>query len=272
MKSAWVVVVAVCVVLTSAAFAQTPRQMGMGGAAIGVADDAGAWFQNPAGLGALNVACPTEGKEWAADAVAAYADAGDADAWLLTGSAWKPADRWGIGAGYVDGDEYGKSYGIGYGANWKTSPLSWGANLVVEDPDDAGSDTYFNLGFMYRFAVPEKAPIRLGLLIEDVTDQSDNGPYFDLGVAWPVAPQWLVAADITDITDETDDGPYFSGGVEYSFVGTGWKARAGFADTGDGHDLTLGAGYAFGNQWRVDAAWQNADEDDIWSVGAGYTW
>ena len=63
MKSAWIVVVAVCVVLTSAAFAQTPRQMGMGGAAIGVADDAGAWFQNPAGLGALNVACPTEGKE-----------------------------------------------------------------------------------------------------------------------------------------------------------------------------------------------------------------
>lgn len=272
MKSAWVVV-AVCVVLTSAAFAQiTPRQMGMGGAGIGVADDAAAWYQNPAGLGALNIACPVEGKEWAADAVGAFMDAGDVDGFILTGSGWKPGDLWGLGAGYADVEDAGSAFGIGYGANWKNSAFSWGANVVFEDPDAGDSDTFFNVGLMYRFMQPEKAPIRLGLLIEDITDESDNGPFFNLGIAWPAAPQWLVAVDVVDVTDETDDGPYFSGGVEYSFVGTGWKARAGFADTGDDHDLTLGAGYAFGNQWRVDAAWQNADADDIWSIGAGFTW
>ncbi|MEN6642061.1 MAG: hypothetical protein ABFE08_06410 [Armatimonadia bacterium] len=283
MKSAWVVVL-VCVVLTSAAFAQlstsqflggaslTPRAAGMGGAAIGVADDAGAWLQNPAGLAALNVACPSEDKLWAADAVLSFADAGDVDGWALTGSAWKPSSAYGFGAGLLNIDDLGDLVGAGYGAAWKNTPFSWGVNVVnVSLDDDSFDDTIFNLGLMYRFAVPEKAPIRFGLLVEDITDQSDLGPFFSLGMAWPVTPQWLVAADVTDVTGETDDGPFFSGGVEYSFVGTGWKARAGFADTGDGHDLTLGAGYAFGNQWRVDAAWQNADNDDILSIGAGYT-
>lgn len=295
MKSAWVVVALVCVVLTSAGWAQlvTPRAMGMGGASVGVADDAAAWIQNPAGLGALSMACPDEEKEWANDAILSYSDAGAGDGVGLTWSGWKPAKAYGFGAGYGTADAgasgFGLSagmdvdaFGIGYGRQIKDGPLSIGLNVLRVEADvwitdgessisASAKETLFNLGFLYKFEQPEKAPIRLGLLVSDVTDESNMGPQFSLGVAWPVAPQWLVAVDVLDVTDESDDGPYFSGGVEYSLAETPWKFRAGLADTGDGHDLTLGAGYNFGNKWRVDAAWQNADYDDVWSIGAGFS-
>jgi len=362
MKSAWVVVL-VCVVLTSAAFAQddfeipsgaisaaadlvgfrpvlsiSPRQLGMGGAGIGVADDGAAWYQNPAALGQLNL-CPAEGKKWANDVIGSITDATDSG-FGVTWSGWQPEKRMGFGVGYLnssvsfgasaeeiaelfeniggDADDLGvdfgdgislereiTQFGAGFGMGLKNSPFSFGLSIIRNEDkfsaamgDEGGSlddnNTLINLGFMYTFAQQDKAPIRVGLTVNDLTserkairfnDANDNdaveldevsiediGPFFNLGVAWPVTPQWLVAIDVTDITDETDDGPFFSGGVEYSFIDSPLKLRAGLADTGDGHDLTLGAGYAFGNQWRVDAAWRNADEDDIWSVGAGYTW
>lgn len=314
MKSAWVVAL-VCVVLASGVFAQSlmgpsaivsPRSLGMGGVGIGVADDGAAWFQNPAGLGALNL-CPAEGKKMANDIIGNINDTGDSG-FGLTWSGWNPEKKQGFGAGYFKSEISAgiedvfsaslenKQFGVGYGAALKNSPFSWGVSVVRskldasidilgEDFSGDDSSTMWNLGFMYQFVQPEKAPIRVGLTINDLTSETlaakfdddedeivseEVGPFWNLGVAWPVAPQWLVAVDVTDITGEFEDGPFFSGGVEYCFADSPLKARAGLIDTGDGHDLTLGAGYTFGNQWRVDAAWANTDVDNTWSVGAGF--
>lgn len=255
-----------CVVLTSAAFAQiSPRSMGMGGTGVGVANDGVAWGQNPAGLGALDLKAP-EGKTWGNDAIGAYADSGSSDAWSASWSGWQPAEAQGFGAGYADND-YSKMFGAGFGMALKNSPLSFGVNVYSVDPDMGSSKTYFDLGAMYQFVQPEKAPIRVGLVARDIADEVQTT--FDLGVAWPAAPDWLVAVDILDVTDEFNTA--FNAGLEYKFGDLmEWTARIGEVDNGTDNNLTLGAGYAFANNWRVDAGWVDTDGDSTWSVGAGF--
>lgn len=272
MKSAWVVAVLVCVVLTSSAFAQitfglTPRAAGMGGASIGVADDVAAWFQNPAGLAALNVPCP-DGSEWGHEAGAAYADIMGMDAYGISWSGWKPANNLGVGAGFVDVDGLGRALGAGFGIGSSSMPLSGGLNVININPAGPGSsDTLFNVGLMYRFEQPGRAPVRLGTTVVDVTDETGAGPFWNAGIAWPATPNLLIAMDVIDITDELDT--QFSGGVEVAFGNQReWRARGGFMDfIGADPELTLGVGYSQ-NRWRLDFAWINAAADDIWSVGA----
>lgn len=269
MKSAWVVVL-VCVVLATGAFAQgfglSPRSMGMGTAGIGVADDGAAWFQNPAGLANLNVQCQ-DGKLWANDVIGFVGDSDDT-LWGVNWSGWQPAKGMGFGAGYTSlagGDE--KTYGVGFGMNITKTPLSAGVSLM--HISDGGSDTFGNIGLLYRFVQPGKAPIRLGLTVLDVTDQI-GGPVWNLGVAWPATPDLLVAVDWNDVSDKYNSA--FNAGAEYAF-GTNkeWRARAGIFDTGDSHKLTLGAGYALPKNWRVDAAWADTEGHSTWSIGAGYS-
>jgi hypothetical protein len=266
MKSAWIVAVVVCVVLTSGVWAQTTaRSLGMGATGVGVADDAAAWFQNPAGLGALNLKVQDE-KLWANAVDGTYVDWGDEDGFAIDWSGWQPAKLWGVGAGFASGDDE-NDYGAGFGATFKNTPFSWGVNVMVEDPDPGSTNTYFNVGLMYRFVQPEKEPVRLGLLVRDLTDESNNGPFLDLGVAWPATDKLLVAVDFNDVTDEVDT--QINAGVEYKFGLTNeWAGRAGMVDNGDGHDLTLGAGYSVKN-WHFDAAWVSSDPDNTWSVSAG---
>lgn len=264
MKYVWMVAVLMCVVLTSSAFAQfTPRQLGMGNAATAVADDGGAWFQNPAGLGSLNVACQ-ENKKWANDIIGFGGDSSDS----FFGGTWSgfmPEKAQGFGAGYVD-DSFTKMWGAGFGMDWGKTPFSVGINFLQNDPDDdcVDSSTFVDLGFMYKFARADADPVRVGLVVQDLFDDSDNGPFFNFGIAWPVNDQLLLAADIVDLSDQIDSR--FNVGAEYLF-GTQheWAARAGAVDG----DLTLGAGYAFANNWRIDAAWADTDVDSTWTVGAG---
>lgn len=263
MKYVWMVAVLVCVVLTSSAFAQlaTPRAMGMGNAATAVADDAGAWFQNPAGLAGLNVAAP-EGKDWANDVIGAYADYGDTG-FGVTWSGFQPAKGQGFGAGYVDAGDT-KYLGAGFGMNWKDSPLAWGVNVLRNDPDAGSSDTLFNIGLLYKAARTDAAPVRVALVVNDVTDETNNGPWFDLAVAWPATDKLLIALDAIDVTDEFDST--FNFGAEYVCGATNeWALRAGSNDS----DLTLGAGYKFGNNWRADFGWADTAGDSVWTVGAG---
>jgi hypothetical protein len=257
----------------------SPRSLGMGGGGIAVADDSVAWVQNPAGLGALNVPV-MEGKTWGNDALGSYTKEDDDHSWGLSWSGWTPAQKLGAGVGYMD-MPYSKSYGAGFGMGLKNSPLSLGINVVHTSWDSysymtsaaaksasSDSQTLFNLGALYQFARPEAAPIRLGLLVEDLTNETDIGPWFDLGIAGKVTPDLLLAVDCVDVTNETDDGPYFDPGAEYTLpTAKAWKVRAGLYDSGDGHELTLGAGYSFVNNWRVDFGWQNSDPDATWAVG-----
>jgi hypothetical protein len=280
MKSLWIVAVLVCVVLTSGVWAQSmvnvsPRAAGMGGAAIGVADDASAWYQNPAGLGALNLSCKP-GSEYASDAMAAWASNNDDSAWGVTWSGWKPKDKMGFGAGYGWLHDTGSAYGAGFGASFKSFPLSLGANVMGINPDGPDEDqTIINLGAMYLCNQGQgKAPIRLGLTVGDVTNQYDDGAVWSAGIAWPATPELLVALDVVDIGTAWNNNALFSGGVEYACgKAKEWRARAGFMGTEDEDGdtstrLTLGAGYA-AKDWRVDVAWVNTDPDSTWSIGLG---
>lgn len=290
MKSLWIVAVLVCVVLASGVWAQgaaalSPRAAGMGGVGIGVADDAAAWFQNPAGLAALNLKSINE-SEYANDALVAFGQNGDDNAWELTWSGWKPADSIGFGAGYFNLDNEGSIFGAGFGAGFKTVPLSFGVSLMGLNPDDddyemtpgqfggfgGGDDqTILNLGAMYRFSQGEgKSPIRVGLTVMDITDQLNNdGAIWSAGIGWKPIEDLLVAVDVNDFTTQVGDCT-ISGGVEYAFgPQKEWRGRAGLIAAGDDdHELTLGLGYV-SNRWRADFAWINTDPDNTWSLGVG---
>jgi hypothetical protein len=149
------------------------------------------------------------------------------------------------------------------------------------DPDAASGETIFNIGLMYRFDQPEGGPVRLGLVVSDVTNQTKEtitvasmsktvgGAEVALGVGWPVTDTLLLAVDVTDITNRTDSGPFVSAGVEFKAgEANQWRLRAGLVDTGDGHDLTLGAGYLWKN-WRADFGWEETDPGHLWTVGGG---
>jgi len=237
----------------------------MGSAVTGMANDGSAWFQNPAGLGALDLACP-EGKLWANDAIAGFADMGPSDAWGVTWSGWQPAKALGFGAGYADTDS-NSILGGGVGMGIKNLPLSVGLSVWNNNPDMGSDTTFVDLGLLYQFVQPEKAPIRLGLVARDLTDEIQTT--FDLGVAWPAAPNWLVAVDVKDVSDEFNT--LFDAGVEYTFGKTAeWAARIGEVDDSVDNNLTLGVGYKFANNWRVDAAWVDGSVDDTWGVSAGF--
>lgn len=276
-----------CLVVTTGAFAQaiTPRALGMGTAQTGVADDAAAWFYNPAGLAALNVPVP-EGKEWGHDALgfwseykiksSSYADpissqsSSSSSSWNTLGgtwSGWRPDRLMGVGAGVVDIEDTSTSIGAGIGWASKSNPLSWGLSLVHHNPDNASGKLLVDIGVMYRFAQPNRAPIRLGLVGRDVTDQYDF--MLDFGAAVPATEDLLIAIDVLDVTGSSPDGPYVNGGVEYTMGRQGeWKLRAGINDTGSDRNLCLGAGYNW-TQWRMDIAWSDIDSGDLWSLGLG---
>jgi len=282
MKSLWIVAVLVCVAATGV-WAQSmatfsPRAMGMGGAGIGVADDAAAWFQNPAGLAALNLQCK-EGNEYANDALVGFADQDESNAWLISWSGWKPSDNIGFGAGYGDMEDVASAFGAGFGAGIKNIPLSLGINVMSVNVDGSGDDpayddgdddqTILNFGAMYRFDQGEgKAPVRLGVTADDITEEFDRGVIWNAGIAWPATPELLIALDVNDLSEEIGDAT-FNGGAEYAFgLNKEWRGRAGLMDDGDETNFTVGFGYAAKN-WRADFAWIDTDPESTWAVGVG---
>jgi hypothetical protein len=257
----------------------------MGGAVIGVADDGAAWMQNPAGLAALNVPV-MEGKIWGADAIGTYANMDDidefdsstsSDAWGINISGYQPAKGVGFGGGYSDAVDIASIWGLGAGMAIKDSPFSLGLNFVDYSADSGpitgaqvliGDDdaTMVSLGALYRVMREEGAPVRLGLVVQDLFGDSHNGPFFNLGVAWPATPDLLVAVDVLDITDETNLGPYFNAGLELrAGKMKQWAVRAGLTDTDD-TDFTVGAGLNL-EKWRLDAAYADI-ADGMWAISA----
>lgn len=253
--------------------AMSSRAVGMGGAVVGVANDARAWVFNPAGLPGINLTAEPGGSWDGLAGIAWGTNRGTKNDTMSLSASMKrtPDSNWGVGVGYLDSEKAFSAMGAGYGYQFKDSPLCVGASVYRVDPDFVGAsaETAFDLGFMYSFAIEDREPVKVGAVIRDVTQDLFAGAKrtFDAGASWKVAPQWLVAVDITDITDESNAGPFISGGAEYTF-GTNmeWQARAGFADDGQDHNLTLGAGYNFG-KWSVDAAFVNIKGGDFWTIG-----
>lgn len=311
MKSAWIVAVLVCVVLASSAWAQlpvafSPRGMAMGGAGIGVADDSSAWFQNPAGLSALNLSA-REGNAWAHDVSASFMSFGGLDGspidaiegFRASWSGFNPEKGVGVGAGYANIDDLGVLVGAGVGTKIGGTGLSVGLNVVNLDPFFVGipDETLLNAGAMYLIDQgDDKMPIRIGVTLNNITGEDMFGipwdPVFiNAGIAWPVTSDLLVAIDLTDLTTELDDvssslfsGVQVNGGVEYRFGSAReWVVRAGVLNLPIdilNTQFSAGVGYNFG-RYRVEGSWISPidisglppgfDFNSTWSIGAGMT-
>jgi len=284
MKSAWIVVVLVCVVLATSAWAQlpvafSPRGMAMGGAGIAVADDSSAWFQNPAGLSSLSLSC-REGKAWAHDVSASFMSFGGVDGtpfdaiegFRASWSGFNPEKGVGVGAGYANIDDLGVLVGAGVGTKIGSTGLSVGLNVVNLDPFFVGipDETLLNVGAMYLIDQgADKKPIRIGVTVNNITGEDLFGVPWDpifinAGIAWPVTPDLLVAIDLTDLSTELDDltpalgGVEINGGVEYRFGSAReWVVRAGVLNLPVdilNTQFSAGVGYNFG-RYRVEGSW-----------------
>lgn len=301
MKLGLVVSVLLLVVLATGAFAQhfpltTARALGMGNTGIGIADDAAAWHQNPAGLGMFNRK-PLDGKTWANDVIGTYIHVGldssffsddtceennSSHDWNLQWSGWDACKKWGFGAGYGDTPDFAKEWGAGFGITPDNWPVAFGISAYRMDDltqinndscDNDNSHTLFDLGAMYEYKQSNCAPIRIGALVRDVTDETNDGPFLGIGASWYVTPELLIAADVDNATERHDTKARWGAGAEYSFGTCGeWKARAGVAEmpTVDETDLTLGLGYGM-KDWRIDAAWVDTSNSTTWAVGLGYS-
>jgi len=243
--------------------------MGMGTAAVAVADDAAAWFENPAGLGAATGIPVKEGRGWGADLVAGYSNLGGTPAYGATFSGWQPKSRMGIGVGGVDISSGAvQVIGGGFGVGLGSIPVSAGVNVVSID---AGilQQTIWNAGLMYCAPMVNRAPLRFGLTATDVTNELGIGTMWNAGIAWPATPDLLFAFDIVDAGQELGSAR-FNGGAEYSFgSGKMFAVRAGFVELLPGlkEKLTVGLGCRRG-PWRFDAAYINL-VPAIWAAGLG---
>jgi hypothetical protein len=275
MKHLWIVAVMLCLALSVGAWAQVslelsefnPRALGMGLTGVGVADDAAAWYQNPAGLAAPNYTAKP-GSNWASDIAGAYAGVSDGDmhAFGLNYAGYNPQSRWGVGAGFVNLSEGGPGtlYGAGFGIAPSSRPCTVGVNFLRASGE---SETLIAFGAMHRFSQQDLPPVRLGLLVDDVTNQI-GGPYFSLGVGWPATKQLFVAVDALNITQKDDSDIHLNFGLEYSFGSRdAWRARLGSVDFNN-RQMTYGLGYRMDN-WRVDLGLVS-DEGTLWCLGAGY--
>jgi hypothetical protein len=285
MKSAWVVVVLVCVVLAGSAWAQipfgvTPRAMGMGLTGVGIANDAAAWFQNPAGLAGLDVPLQP-GNSWANDLSASYTSIGlpasGLDAGRVSWSSCKPSSNVGVGAGYGNVNSLGVGIGAGVGVGIGNTGLSLGINVLNLSPAfPVPDETLLNAGAMLRISQGgSRAPIRIGANAINVTNELGAPTFVNAGISWPITNSLLVAADVIDLTEEITS-IHYNAGAELTFgAAAEWAVRVGLLDLGvPGVDtqLTAGLGYKCG-RWRVDGAYVEpiaSGWNSTWTVGAGW--
>ena len=272
MKPRLLVVAVIALLLASTvAFAQTARYLGMGMTGIAGADDAGALEFNPASLASLRIASPAAvGSQydhwthpWDWQVAGSLEVSGDRDYEALHLAGGNSQDGYGLGASWADAmgaDQWSVGFGVQQGTNW-----SWGLGVQQLD-SGGGSDTLLHAGLLYE--VPQEdasyEPVRLGLYLQDLTDKTNNGPFFNLGIAVPLArylrEDVLLTADWWDVSDEIDST--VNVGVEYTAPNE-WVLRAGLVDS---DEVTVGAGYD-GGTWQLDVAWveseQAAVDDEI---------
>lgn len=253
MRAVTIVAFAVAVLLVTSAvgFCQTARAVGMGYTGVGLADDAGAWLFNPAGLPHMNIPARVMNDDPTAlhwQAIAGDTFGGDI-----------PGDVLDLGAvGQDSGAAIGRIHlrdlgttltGFGFGTQ-VGKQWSFGASILDNDGPAAHQVT-LNAGAMYQWNcrwAPDR-PVKIGLTLNDLTKEVQttvNG-----GVSFSVGPKVLVAADLIDITNQTDTGMRHTGrqldaGLEYK----PWRWLALRAGEQDG-DWGWGAGVRY-KGWQLD--------------------
>ena len=281
-----VVTVAVLLLVSTAAFGQyttaviadnglapgltTARYMGMGSVGVAVADDAGAINYNPANLASLNIAPPAGEHSdldmpWNWQATGTYELAGELDYWALHFAGSNPSAEWGFGASFHSTSSpawiVADWWLVGIGARMGSSDWQWGVSMMDSGEDLYGDETIFNAGLLYNGQVRLDQPIRIGLTVEDITDEFQEGPFFSLGIGLPFFCGWgdgVFGADLLDATDQYDS--MFNVGLEFNpRACENWTLGGGLVDT---DWLTAGAGYNNG-PWNLDLSWQESAESGV---------
>ncbi|MFP3903319.1 MAG: hypothetical protein ACLFWB_03645 [Armatimonadota bacterium] len=243
-------IVVVLALTSSLCLAQTSRYMALGGAGIALADDSGAIDLNPAGLGQLDIGLgDVMGmKPWNFEASATTDIDGDMELHSLNIAGTSTGSSLGVGGRYTDYDGDDDTWAVGFGNAVVSSDMSWGVSVL-----DDGADTSFNAGGMWN--LPDVlVDFRAGAVARDITGESADGPYFDVGASAGLGGLGTVAVDLLDITDESNSD--FRAGIEYPLA-LGFTIRGGIQDRGL---MSAGAGFELGTL-HVDAAWMEAEGD-----------
>jgi len=294
MKSAWVVVVLVSVLLAGSAWAQFPFDWSVGSLTKGLTPDFSGstrWLANPAALAVPGME-PQEGNEWAHDVSASYTSLGgpktspweSVDLVFGSWSSYNPEKGVGVGAGFADLQFAGRAIGGGVGVRIGHTGLSVGANLLHFAPDPIPwEQTVLDVGAMYAFNQgDDRGPLLLGVSAFDATGELPAfTPIYNAQGWWPVTNRLRLGGEVRDITGEIPglNTPWSAGG-EYDFS-TDWTLRLGVLDWGvSGLDIQFAGGlcYNFG-RYRVEggvaspvdgtAIPPGVDMNWTWTVGGG---
>lgn len=267
MKLATIAVLAVTAMVATSAvgFCQTGRSVGMGYTGIGLADQADAWYWNPAGLAYMNVnpvdGGDASGLKWQGIAGADFG--GDVDlSSLHLGGLFGTT---GFAVGRVrSNDGNWTDIGIGFGTTIGSPQWSVGGTILASEWGASDtSETELNLGAMYQWhpAIGKGKPAKIGFTAEDVTEAYDTPTIYSAGVSFWVGNRVLIAADAWDLTDETEVAGDDESGMEFN-VGAEvlvapWLAlRAGSQDG----NFAFGAGVNY-RGWKIDAGFVTWDND-----------
>lgn len=260
-KSLLCVVIAVFVFSAATCMAQTARYAAMGGAGIALVDDSGAIDLNPAGLGQLDIGVGDVmgAKPWSWEVGATTDIDGDNSFQSLNAAGTSTGSPFGVGARYTDLDSGDDTWAAGFGNAVLSSDMSWGVSAL-----DDGTSTQFNAGGMWN--LPEiLVDLRVGAVGRDLTAETADGPYFDVGASAGLGEIGTAVVDFTDVTNEQDSS--YRVGVEYPFA-LAFTLRAGMQED---ERLSAGAGFALGTV-HVDAAWVEAvggADDNIFVTATG---
>ncbi len=266
-----------CSLFTAVSYAEVgTRQMGMGGAAVAVADDANAVYYNPAGLSQL------EKRDFSISSLVnnAERDRIDYDDTVIYAEPDRRYGAWGLyflnagyrGRGWSEPEnQYGASWGkeifrgFSIGAGGQFIDARHKTSGVSEETED---DLSLDLGLHYR-------PIRwfsAGLLAQDVNEPKVFGVLRRMnvrpGIAFRPHKKILIAYDIYDLENFV--------GLEHSFGMEWWLSRYFAFRAGGYHDdPTGGLGIKIitrrGIDYKIDYAYQyrRATEKGVHRLGFG---
>lgn len=251
------------------------RPLAMGGAFVGLADDANATYYNPAGL--ANLDSPQMTLADAAENRYAFASKS-----YLAYASRLPGKHIGYGISYISGRMSGLS-GVGVDSlNWywlsgayKVGNSSFGMNLRVLDNAFQHKSAGIDLSFLS--VMDDKWSV--GLLVQDINrpslgisdlittagDYSHNLPTIVRpGIAYHFDRNTVVAMDLYDMFGKSGSHSTRLGAEKV--LKNGLALRAGYYALGGFNCLTLGAGGKIGKM-QFDGAIMSCPADDVIMLG-----
>jgi hypothetical protein len=242
-------------------FLMTPRQLGMGGVGIAIADDAGAAAQNPAGLATLNI--PVQDSSFSSDLIAFYADPPASGAYSGAWAGFSPKAHTGAGIVFSSIIDPGAPYlySAGIGTRVKDTRVSLGLEYTRTQFPPWGGGIY-SFGAMYRGGT-----VDFGARIDNFNRGFTMPAMFNAGLAWKPSSRLLLSVDATDLSDIFGEGIQYSFGGEFKIIPQ-LALRAGSISHFGESNTTFGAGWAF-KGWRLDFGLVQDDFSNFWNAGLG---